>query len=113
MTIIKLQSSIPSVWVETGYKPLTTLWNDFSIADAFGLQAIKETYTSGLDYAKNDYKNMTELVLVLNHKCWQHYEKDNDKSMLYSDLYYAAQDAFFDLYRDNQDACEYYYRTTD
>lgn len=28
---------------ETGYKPFTTFWQDFSIADTYGLQAIQDT----------------------------------------------------------------------
>ena len=26
---------------ETGYKPMTTFWQDFSIADAFGVAAVE------------------------------------------------------------------------
>ena len=29
---------------EIGYKPITTFWDDFSIADRFGISAIKDTY---------------------------------------------------------------------
>lgn len=28
----------------TGYKPITTFYTDFSIADKFGVEAIKDTY---------------------------------------------------------------------
>lgn len=29
---------------QTGYKPQTTFWQDFSIADAFGADAISDTF---------------------------------------------------------------------
>ena len=29
---------------ELGYNTLTTFWDDFSIADSFGISAIKDTY---------------------------------------------------------------------
>lgn len=41
-----LQISIP-VWNITelnGYEPITTFWQDFSIADKFGIAAIEDTY---------------------------------------------------------------------
>ena len=53
---------------ETGYKPFTTFWQDFSIADTYGLQAIQDTFNRAFDEWKEDYKYLTELVLVLNHK---------------------------------------------
>ena len=60
----------------TGYKPITTFYTDFSIADRFGTAAIKDTYKNGLEYAKTDYKVLTELVMVLNWKIWEWYETD-------------------------------------
>ena len=33
----------------TGYKPQTTFYEDFSIADMFGINAIKDTYKRGLE----------------------------------------------------------------
>ena len=30
--------------IENGYQPKTTFWMDFSIADKFGIAAIKDTY---------------------------------------------------------------------
>lgn len=32
------------VMIMTGYEPKTTFWEDFSTADKFGIDAIKETY---------------------------------------------------------------------
>ena len=29
---------------EYGYEPITTFWDDFSIADVFGASAVKDTY---------------------------------------------------------------------
>lgn len=33
----------------TGYVPKTTFWLDFSIADKFGLNAIKDTYNRAMN----------------------------------------------------------------
>ena len=60
--------------LENGYELQTTFWNDFSIADRFGLSAIQDTFSRAFEEWKENYKYLTELVLVLNHKIWQHYE---------------------------------------
>ena len=71
---------------ETGYKPFTTFWQDFSIADTYGLQAIQDTFNRAFDAWKDNYKYLTELVLVLNHKIFHHYvekgtEEENEKGL--------------------------------
>lgn len=103
-------------WEQIGYKPLTTLWEDFSIADRFvGVEKtpIEDTYKRALDFCKMDYKYMTELVLVLNHKIWQWYNKNEVLGILYDTLWRMAESKFFELYEDNDEAMEYYYRVTD
>lgn len=67
-----------------GERVSTTFWQDFSIADLFGVDAIKDTYNRAFNEWKSDYKYLTELVMVLNHKIWEHYEKDNS---VYTELY--------------------------
>lgn len=52
----------------TGYKPISTFYEDFSIADAFGESAIRGTYKRAMASWKTDYKMLTELVMALNWK---------------------------------------------
>ena len=52
------------------YECFTTFWNDFSIAATYGIPAIKETYQRVFAEWKDDYKYLTELVMVLNHLGW-------------------------------------------
>lgn len=73
-----------------GYRPITTFWMDFDIADRFGVAAVKDTYKRAFHEWKTDYRYLTELVMVLNHKCWQHYERNNELSELYATLYEVA-----------------------
>ena len=69
----------------------TTFWSDFTIADAFGINAVKDTFKRAFEEWRDDYRYLTDLAIVLNHKCWQHYENGNAKmSQLYQDLYYEA-----------------------
>jgi hypothetical protein len=60
----------------TGYKPRTTFYEDFSIADHFGGPAIRDTYSRAFNAWKNNIEYMTELVMVLNWKIWEHYKKE-------------------------------------
>ena len=94
-----------------GYTQITTFFQDFSIADNFGIEAIKDTYKNGLEYAKTDYKVLTEFVMVLNWKIWQWYEKNDRVAKVYNDLWEKAS-----AYAQNTlkgDELTYFYRTTD
>ena len=95
-----------------GYTTMTTFWNDFSIADKFGIHAIKDTYKRAFNEWKSNYKYLTELVMVLNWKCWHYYDKGNNEySLLYSNLYHEANDYAYDNLKG--DELTYYYQTTD
>lgn len=90
----------------------TTFWQDFSIADVFGIDAVKDTYKRAFEEWKSDYRYLTDLVMVVNHKCWQHYEKGNNElSQLYSDLYYKADAYACENLKDEE--LSYYLRVTD
>lgn len=96
---------------ENGYELQTTFWTDFTIADKFGLSAIKDTYNRAFNEWKNNHKYLTELILVLNHKIWQHYETRQDIASLYNSLWEEA-----DLYAmDNLkgEELKYFFNVTD
>ena len=95
-----------------GYETMTTFWQDFLIADKFGIAAIRDTYNRAFNEWKSNYKYLTELVMVLNHKCWEHYGKGNQKiSGLYAELYYAAAD--YAIENLQGDELTYYFQVTD
>lgn len=92
----------------------TTFWTDFSIADAFGNDAIKDTYRRAFKNWKDDLVYLTELVIVLNLKCWQWYEKgQEERSKLYSDMYYEADAYALDFVADDEAKARYYFEMTD
>ena len=96
----------------TGYKPITTFYEDFSIADQIGLAAVKDTYKRGLKSAQfMGYKELTEFVMVLNWKIWEHYETNTQLARLYNDLWEKA-----DLYATENlkgEEFAYFCHTTD
>lgn len=67
---------------EVGYDLMTTFWEDFSIADKYGIAGVKDTYKRAFDEWKGNYKFFAELVIVLNHKIWQHYESNRKLAAL-------------------------------
>ena len=60
----------------TGYKPRTTFYEDFSIADHFGASAVRDTYCRAFNAWQNNIEYMTELVMVLNWKITEHCKKN-------------------------------------
>ncbi len=74
----------------TGYKPITTFYTDFGIAEMYGRDAILDTYNRAFDEWKDDYKYLTELVMVLNWKIWEHNESNPQFADVYNDLYIKA-----------------------
>jgi len=106
---------VVSVWdsvSEIGYEQKTTFWMDFSIADHFGVDAIKDTYRRAFENWRTNVEYFTELVMILNRKCWYWYGKNNaELSELYSDLFYEAQGWAHDNYKG--DDLDYFFRITD
>ena len=95
----------------TGYEPISTFYTDFSIADAFGIDAIRDTYKRAFKAWKDDYKMLTELVMALNWKIWEHYETKPAYGKVYDELWGEA-----DLYAQEHlkgEELQYFYRTTD
>lgn len=89
-----------------------TFWMDFTIADAFGVNAIKDTFNRAFKEWKGDYQMLTALVVTLNHKIWEHYEHHNDDlAKLYDSLWRQAEDYALTNLKD--DELQYYYDITD
>lgn len=95
-----------------GYETITTFWQDFSIADHFGVAAIKDTFNRAFNEWKNDYKYLTELVMVLNWKIWEHYKMNNNTcASVYNELWQKADEyACENLHGDE---AAYFFRVTD
>ena len=98
-------------FAQIGYEPKTTFWQDFSIADSFGGAAIQDTFNRAFEEWKSDHIYLTELVLVLNWKIWQWYEKDEAIAQLYNKLWEQADAYACDNLQGEE--LQYFYTTTD
>lgn len=94
------------------YEFKTTFWQDFTIADAFGPDAVRDTFDRAFREWRSDAVYVTELVIVMNWKCWEHWHKGNDAlGKLYCDLYYEAREWCLDNLKGED--FEYYWQMTD
>ncbi len=71
----------------TGYKPITTYWSDFSIAERFGEKEVRDTYKRAFKFHHDDIKWMTEICMVLNWKIHEHYGINDRLAELYDELW--------------------------
>ena len=46
------------------YECITTFWEDFSIADAFGEDAIRDTYSRAFGEWKTNYQNLRAITTI-------------------------------------------------
>lgn len=95
----------------TGYKPFTTFYEDFSIADAFGISAIKDTYKRAFKSWKYNHKYITELIMALNWKIHEHYGTNDAYARVYDELWREADEWAMDNLKGEE--LQYYLRTTD
>ena len=95
----------------TGYKPKTTFYMDFSIADMFGESAVKDTYKRAFKEWKRNTEYITELIMVLNWKIFEHYGKNDALAELYDKLWRESDEWAMENLKG--DDLTYYIRTTD
>lgn len=94
-----------------GYELKTTFWEDFTIADSFGLEAIRDTFNRSFYNWKNDVEYITELAMVMSWKSCYYYDKNQEYMNLYSDLYHEVDNWCLDNL--NEEDLIYYIQTTD
>ena len=93
------------------YEFKTTFWQDFTIADKFGMKAIEDTFKRAFKEWQEDYIYLTELVLVLNWKMWEWSEKDVNIARLYQKYWEQADKYALDNLKGEE--MTYFYRETD
>lgn len=94
-----------------GYQSKTTFMLDFSIADRFGVDAVRDTYKRAFKEWKANYEYLTELVIVLNLKIWEYYQSDEDLAKLYDELWRKTQDYAYKTLKGEE--LTYFFQCTD
>lgn len=109
INIPMVQADPCAVPYEDGFS--TTFWSDFSIADAFGKEAVQDTFNRSFAEWKSDVRYLTDLVVVLNHKIFQHFNGDRELSKLYDSLWKIADSYAMENLSGND--FEYFFNVTD
>lgn len=93
------------------YKFESTFWEEFSIAEDYGKDAVKEHYDLVFSQWKDNIKFLTELVLVLNIKIFIWYGVDDTIGKMYDQLWKETDS--YALNTLKSDDLHYYLHTLD
>ena len=96
---------------QTGYEVKTTFYTDFSIAERYGVDAIRSTFEQSFEEWKDNCEYVTELCMVLNWKMFRWFENNDELFNLYKELYTRLDQWCINNLKG--DDLEYYYKTTD
>ena len=102
---------------DTGYKPITTFYEDLTKAEKFRQVGVKTQFDEIFHNERKaceqgDVKRMTELSLVTNWKMWDCYKKtDLELSALYELLWRKVDKFCLDNFKGKD--LSYYLNTTD
>jgi len=112
MVIINLNPTNWNIEEMTGYKPITTFYQDLSIADNFGANAVRDTYKKVFAEWEKNTEYFTEFVMALNWKISEHYNaKRLALAKTYDELWREADRYVMDNWKGER--LNYYLRTTD
>lgn len=121
MSLNSFFANLPQWPIEemTGYKPRTTYWQDFSIADVFVLNGVEpdgvqDTHNRAWPALKEGFlgiEGLTEYIMVLNWKIHQHYPHNMELSKLYDTLWRECDQWAMENLKDEK--LSYYLHTTD
>lgn len=70
-------TSLDTRWL-CDYVQRTTFWDDFKIADSFGIKGVKDTFKIAFKEWRENVVYLSELALVMYWKLSEHYQKRND-----------------------------------
>lgn len=109
-----------NAYAESGLDLKYTFAQDFAIADWFGVKNVRETYARVKKEWLDDYRAFTEVAIALNLLAWannqlkrQGIDGRDEFIMLYSEMYHEATDDFYERYREDENAKDYFFEMTD
>lgn len=99
----------------TGYKPLTTYWNDFETAEIFGGEKeIRALYKRARKNWSSDIQWITEICMVLNWRAHLWWERKNEAlCKLYTELYEELDQWILECEDENVEEIKYKHFTKD
>lgn len=92
-------------------KDLYDFYQQFSEAEKGGHDQVVEKFYELFEQGESDYKKMTELCVITNHKMWDSIQSDKALAYLYGEFYDCVN-----LWVDKhftESEFDYFYRVTD
>lgn len=113
-TAEEIEEKLKEVFKDGTYKNPTTFFQDFFIADKFGISAVKDTFNRAFNEWKNDIVYLTGLAVVTNTFCWVYYSRKNEElAKLLSEYYYTCRDYAYSDGNFTEAETKYYFKCTD
>lgn len=100
-----------AITLPNGYTMTSTFFEDFKIAEVFGLDAVKDTFNNAFNNWKTNHIYLTELAIVMSNYSIAHYHTNNELSKLYTELYHKIDEYCMNNFKN--DALVFYIKTTD
>ena len=100
-----------AITLPNGYKMTTTFFEDFAIAEVFGLDAVEDTFDNAFNNWKLDYVYMTELAIVMSNNSIAKYDDNRELAFLYAHLFHKVDNYCLNNFKN--DALDFYLRITD
>ena len=98
--------------MQPDYNIVSTFASDFAIADAFGADAVEDTYERSMASFSEDVFMLTEMSLVLNWAIWRYWElHEQELSIMYDKLWKKLDSYIMDHFTG--DELQFYLKTTD
>ena len=107
--------------MQPDYNIVSTFASDFAIADAFGADAVEDTYERSMASFSEDVFMLTEMSLVLNWAIWRYFDIcqnnkqacdcERELSIIYDKLWKKLDSYIMDHFTGEE--LQFYLKTTD
>lgn len=98
--------------MQPDYNIVSTFASDFAIADAFGADAVEDTYERSMASFSEDVFMLTEMSLVLNWAIWRYWELHEQELSIMYDKLWKKLDSYM-MSHFTGDELQFYIKTTD
>ena len=101
-----------AITLPNGYTMTSTFFEDFQIADKFGVKGVEETFENAFNSWKCNHVYLTELAIVMSNNSIMHYVHGHmELSKTYTELYRKIDTYCMDNLKSEE--LQFYLKATD
>lgn len=106
------QRVFSNILAENDKQTKTTFYKDLTLAELVGgAKGVRDTVKRVVASWQNDVEYMSEFVVALNHKIWQHYKNNESLARVYDELWCKVDEDCREYFKG--DDLNYYYKYID